>query len=177
MKPDSPIPPPLPPVPIAITRARPRDFLEIAALDRVAWQQNRQPEYIPDGEHVWRIWCEFSLVYAARNQDRLVGVILAFPCLNDRFCVHKVMVAQDCRGMGIGSRLFAALLEEIDRRDVAAFLTVDPTNANAIALYQKWGFSERILVPGFYRPEEDRLVLTRPAVPNAHVRGRRPPSP
>ena len=161
MKAHAPISPSSLPAPIVVDRAQPRDFLEIAALDRVAWQQNRNPEFIPDGEHVWRIWCEFALVYTARNDGRLAGVILAFPCVDSRFCVHKVMVAQECRGQGLGSRLFAILLEELDRRGVAAFLTVDPVNSAAIALYEKWGFSERVLVPGFYRPEEDRLVLTR----------------
>ena len=36
-----------------IQRAETRDFLEIAKLDREAWAQNRNSEYIPDGEHVW----------------------------------------------------------------------------------------------------------------------------
>ena len=37
-----------------ITRAKAGEFLEIAALDREAWKQNRNSEFIPDGEHVWR---------------------------------------------------------------------------------------------------------------------------
>ena len=148
---------------VRVARARPRDFLAIAALDRVAWRQNRHPEFIPDGEHVWRMWCEFALVYVARRGARLAGVILAFPTLDGRFCVHKVMVARPCRGQGIGSRLFAVLLKELDRRGVAAFLTADPVNAAAVALYAKWGFRRRKLVNGFYRHNEDRLVLTRPA--------------
>ena len=62
-----------------ITRATAADFLDVAALDRVAWAQNDQSEFIPDGEHVWRVWCELALVYVARRSGRLLGAILAFP--------------------------------------------------------------------------------------------------
>jgi len=148
-----------------IDRAAPSDFQDIAALDRVAWRDNRHGTYIPDGEHAWRIWCEHALTYVARDAGRVVGAILAFPCLDRRFCVHKAMVAADCRRRGIGSALFEILLVELDRRGAAAFLTVDPANAAGIALYEKWGFTGRTLVHGYYRPQEDRYVMTRPPHP------------
>jgi len=146
---------------IQIDAAKPNDFLAVAALDRVAWLKNRNPEFIPDGEHVWRIWCEHALTFVARDGDNIVAAILAFPCVAGMYCVHKVMVAESCRGQGLGSKLFEALLTEIDRRGVDAFLTVDPVNQNAIKLYEKWGFTEKTFVPGFYRANEDRFVLMR----------------
>ena len=75
--------------------------------------------------------------------------------------MHKVFVSSSCRGAGIGSALFAMLLKEIDKEGAEAFLTVDPENAAAIALYTKWGFTDKKYVSGYYRAEEDRLVLTR----------------
>ena len=147
---------------IVITPARPSDFLAIARLDREAWAQNRNSEYIPDGEHVWRLWTEHALVFCAWEGEVLVGAVLAFPTLTDGlFCVHKVFVDHAFRGRGIGSDLFAAVLEACDELGVACFLTVDPVNEGAIALYEKWGFTDRQFVKGYYRPEEDRLVLTR----------------
>jgi ribosomal protein S18 acetylase RimI-like enzyme len=148
-----------------IGRAIPSDFADIAALDRVAWRTSHHGTYIPDGEHAWRIWCEHALTYVARDGGRVVGAILAFPCLDGRFCLHKVMVARDRRGRGIGSDLFRALLAELDGREAATFLTVSPANAAALALYEKWGFTGRKLVHGYYRPQEDRYVMTRPPQP------------
>lgn len=147
-----------------ITPATPADFLPIAALDREIWKGVPHGEVIPDGEHVWRIWCESALVYVARDEaGGVAGAILAFPGVDGVFCVHKVMVADGHRGQGLGSLLFAVLLKEIDQRKATCFLTVSPENPAAIALYRKWGFTQEEYVEGFYRESEHRFVLTRPA--------------
>lgn len=144
--------------------ARDRDFLAIAALDRCAWNGNRCPEFIPDGEHAWRIWTGGAHVLVARAGDAMVGAILAFPVLDGTQCVHKVMVDAAWRGRGIGTRLFEMLLASLDAAGgTPCWLTVDPANAAALRLYEKLGFSERRFVAGYYRAEEDRYVLTRPA--------------
>ncbi len=138
------------------------DFLGVAALDRVAWQDQAESSFIPDGEHSWRIWCEHSVVVVAKTQEgHIVGAVLAFPCLDGSFCLHKVMVDRSHRGCGLGGKLFAALFQILDQRNVDCFLTVDPKNSNAVRLYRKWGFLEERFVAGYYRPTEDRLVLTR----------------
>jgi ribosomal protein S18 acetylase RimI-like enzyme len=159
-----------------IRRAGIYDFMAIASLDRRAWAQNRNAEFIPDGEHVWRLWVEHGLVFCAvasqgngvrpgmdvRSEGELVGAIVAFPCLSGAFCVHKAFVEAAYRGQRIGTRLFEALLNELDRLGADTFLTVDPINEAGIRLYERWGFVERRFVPGFYRSHEDRYVLTRP---------------
>jgi len=147
---------------VVIRRANSKDFLQIAVLDRIAWQKNRNSEYIPDGEHAWRLWVEHALVYCAEvNTGQIIGAILAFPCINGKYCVHKVFVDEKFRGRGIGSKLFKTLLEEIDRIGVETFLTVDPANQPALTLYEKWGFTGKDLIRGFYRENEDRYVMTR----------------
>jgi len=148
-----------------ITRAEPNDFLAIAELDRQAWKQNRFPDRIPDGEHVWRIWTEQALVFCARATESniILGAVVAFPCLDGSFCLHKVFVCPDSRGRGIGAQLCESILEELDRRRTTVFLTVDPANRRALRLYRRWGFLPRAFVPGYYRPEEDRHVLVRSA--------------
>lgn len=137
------------------------EFLAIAELDREAWKLNRNSEFIPDGEHVWRLWVEHALVFLAKEANVIIGAILAFPCISKKWCVHKVFVRQDKRDLGIGTKLFDELLKEIDKIGVDCFLTVDPINDSAIRLYEKWGFTEREFVKGYYRPNEDRFVLTR----------------
>jgi phosphinothricin acetyltransferase len=149
---------------IIIEAAAPDDFISIAKLDRMAWLKTADGEFIPDGEHVWRIWCEHALTFVARDPEGVVvAVVVAFPCVNSSYCLHKVMVAEALRGQGFGSRLFAVLFEELDRRKADCFLTVAPSNANAVKLYRNWGFVEEIFVSGYYRKTEDRLVLTRRA--------------
>ena len=146
---------------IRIQKAKIENFLNIAQLDRKAWKQNRSSKFIPDGEHAWRLWVENALVHCAKKDGKIVGAILAFPCLSGDFCIHKVFVKPGCRKMKIGTRLFKKLLRDLDERGAHSFLTVDPLNKSALALYMKWGFTERTFVKGFYRENEDRFVLKR----------------
>ncbi|RVU85944.1 N-acetyltransferase [Leucothrix sargassi] len=146
-----------------LKRAEPNDFLDIAALDRIAWKDNPSAEFIPDGEHVWRVWVEHALVYVAKENDTLVGAVVAFPCLSGDFFLHKVFVDLNYRGQGIAPQLFELLFSELDESEGACSLTVDPVNESAIQLYTNWGFSQREFVKGYYRDNEDRYVLTRPS--------------
>ncbi len=143
------------------------DFLEIAALDRAAWQSNHHAEFIPDGEHAWRIWCEHSVMYTARCEEEIVGAILAFQCENGVYCLHKVMVSQEYRGKGIAGLLFKALFNDLDAKKVDSFLTVDPLNKVALALYKKLGYRIKELVAGYYRSHEDRYLMLRKPAHNA----------
>jgi ribosomal protein S18 acetylase RimI-like enzyme len=147
--------------PMQIRRTVPTDFLAIAALDREAWKEGENAEFIPDGEHIWRLWTEHAIMFCAEVDVQIVGAIVAFPCLDGRYCLHKVFVKRDFRDKGIGSQLFEVLLQEIDEKGVSVFLTVSPGNEAAIALYEKWGFDRRELVKGYYREVEDRYVLSR----------------
>lgn len=142
-----------------IRRAVPADFSELATLDREVWQNF---EFIPDGEHVWRIWTEHAVVFCAEVDSRIVGAILAFPCVSGSYCIHKVFVKDEFRGKGLGSQLVELLLTDLDKENLVCFLTVDPANKAATTLYEKWGFTERKFVKGYYRSDEDRYVLSRP---------------
>ena len=144
-----------------IRKAVVSDFVGVADLDRRAWDAYPQPEIIPDGEHVWRLWIEHGLVFCAEDGGGIIGAIVAFACRSGPYCVHKAFVERERRGQRIGTELFRALLRELDEIGVDAFLTVNPTNEAAIRLYERWGFIERQFVRGYYRPSEDRYVLTR----------------
>jgi len=146
-----------------IRPATERDFLAVAALDRRAWLRNRNGRFVPDGEHVWRTWCESATAFVAAEGDVVVGASVAFPLGDGRYWVHKVFVEEDRRGEGVGTRLLEALIEELDRLGVGASLTVDPQNDAALRMYERLGFTEKRFVKGYYRGEEDRFVLTRPA--------------
>jgi len=140
----------------------PRDFLGIAALDRVVWT-GAHDQFIPDGEHVWRVWCEYALVMVAESAtlpagpwSPIAGAALTFPTVGGELFLHKIFVHPACAGLGIGTALLQAMLAEAD---APVLLTVNPANARAQALYRKLGFTVRAEVQGYYRPEEDRLVM------------------
>lgn len=143
-----------------IKPAEPADFLEVAALDRTAWPE--EPDtFIPDGEHAWRLWCEYATVLIAvvpqKGQTQLLaGALLMFPTNTGETFLHKIMVHPDYRGQGIGSALMKQALQ--DARDVV-LLTVNPENSPAVRLYESFGFQIRTRVDGYYRPHEHRLIM------------------
>jgi len=143
-----------------IKLAQPGHFLDVAALDRIAWPD--EPDtYIPDGEHAWRLWCEYATVLIAvesqTDQRELVtGTLLMFPTNTSEIFLHKIMVHPDYRSKGIGSALMQQALQ--DAQDVV-LLTVNPENTPAVKLYESFGFNVRTRVEGYYRPHEHRLIM------------------
>lgn len=146
-----------------IVEAQADEFLDIAALDRIAWP-DLNDTFIPDGEHIWRVWCDHATLLVARVIDRdplsasnnVAGALVMFPTRDGELFLHKVMVHPICRGKGIGTALMEAALAAAK---VPVLLTVDPLNASAVALYERFGFGVREQIDGFYRPHEDRLIM------------------
>ena len=148
-----------------IKKALPEDFLEIAALDRIAWP--KEPDtFIPDGEHAWRLWSEYATILIAQcseenRQNRLAGALLMFPTNTEETILHKIMVHPDFRGQGIGSALMKQALQSANE---VVLLTVNPDNTPAVRLYESFGFQIRTRIEGYYRPHEHRLLMEfRPA--------------
>ncbi|MCH9652374.1 MAG: GNAT family N-acetyltransferase [Planctomycetes bacterium] len=143
-----------------IKQASPEDFLEIAALDRLAWPE--EPDtFIPDGEHAWRLWSEYATILIAESSDenqqsRLAGALLMFPTNTNETILHKIMVHPDFRGQGIGSALMKQALQSATE---VVLLTVNPDNTPAVRLYESFGFQIRTRIEGYYRPHEHRLLM------------------
>ena len=145
-----------------IERAVPIDFLAVSALDRIAWL-HLGDTYIPDGEHAWRIWCEYATVLVGRHKSkplkdsgRIAGALVMFPTKAHELFLHKIMVHPHRRGAGLGSALMRSAL---DQTDAPVLLTVDPANEAALQLYRNFGFAVREHVEGYYRPHEHRNVM------------------
>ena len=143
------------------------DFLPIAALDRIAWSGDA----IADGEHTWRIWCEYASVFIIRLRTRqpsgtagIAGALVLLPTNQEELFLHKMMVHPDARGQGMGTALMQAALAQAR---AAVLLTVDPNNQAAVTLYRKHGFVVREHVRGYYRAHEDRYLMVRPAANDA----------
>lgn len=150
-------------MPIQIEAAQATDYLNVAALDRLAWPI--VPDvFIPDGEHIWRVWSDTATLLVARRiaepplrESRdIAGALVQFPTKRGELFLHKIMVHPDCRGTGVGTEL---MTEALAQADVPVLLTVDPNNAPAVKLYQSLGFTVREHIRGFYRPHEDRYLM------------------
>lgn len=124
-----------------VRRAEVKEFLEIAHLDRLAWKDNRNSDYIPDGEHIWRHWVEYSTVFAISIESRIVGAaILLRPMKARCTSFHKFFVEKIS---GIGNCLFAEIAGFLDRKNCDCMLTTDPLNSRMIHLCEKFGFSRK----------------------------------
>jgi [ribosomal protein S18]-alanine N-acetyltransferase len=146
-----------------ISAARIDEFLDVAALDRIAWP-NMNDTFIPDGEHIWRVWCDHATLLVARVTERepfsetheIAGALVMFPSQSGELFLHKIMVHPVCRSKGVGTSLMNTALSGTR---VPVLLTVDPENSAAVALYERFGFRTRERIDGYYRPHEDRLIM------------------
>ena len=146
-----------------IRPAQTDEFLDVAALDRIAWPI-MDDTFIPAGEHIWRVWCDYANLLLAAVHDReplsesnsVAGALVMFPTKQHEQVLHKIMVHPICRGHGIGKAL---MQEALDGARVPVILTVDPENTPAVQLYEQFGFRIRERIDGYYRPHEDRLIM------------------
>ena len=75
----------------------------------------------------------------------------------------NIAVHPDFRRQGVARALILALTEELKKRGSHCLtLEVRASNAPAIALYEKLGFSQAGLRKNYYRdPKEDALILRK----------------
>lgn len=103
-----------------------------------------------------------AVFLAAVEGERLLGYcgmhFAAGECYMD-----NVAVSPERRREGVGERLISALIEAAKERG-GEFLSLEvrPSNAGAIALYERLGFREAGRRKDFYTaPREDALLLTK----------------
>lgn len=102
------------------------------------------------------------LYLAAVDGDTLVGYIGVQMVLHDEGYINNVAVRPEYRRRGIASALISLLIEQ-GREIGLAFLTLEvrESNAPAIAIYEKLGFSPVGRRRNYYRkPREDAILMT-----------------
>lgn len=77
--------------------------------------------------------------------------------------VMNLAVSPDCRRQGIGAKLLDSMAALLHRQRIETlFLEVRPSNAAAIALYERSGFVQVGRRPKYYvNPTEDALILRK----------------
>lgn len=93
-----------------------------------------------------------------------VAAYIFFRRIADEVHIFRIAVALAWRRRGMGARLVDACLQAAGRDGAcAALLEVRPSNAEAVALYQKFGFRVVATRPGYYPDRrEDALILQKP---------------
>ncbi|MCI8531761.1 MAG: ribosomal protein S18-alanine N-acetyltransferase [Lachnospiraceae bacterium] len=77
--------------------------------------------------------------------------------------ITNVVLAEECRGAGLGKALVAALLEEGEKRGIREFtLEVRVSNTLAVHVYEALGFVKEGIRKRFYeKPSEDAWIMWR----------------
>ena len=77
--------------------------------------------------------------------------------------ITNVVLAEECRGAGLGKALVAALLEEGGKRGIREFtLEVRVSNTLAVHVYEALGFVKEGIRKRFYeKPSEDAWIMWR----------------
>lgn len=103
-------------------------------------------------------------VYAALDDaDTLMGYLFLTQVM-DVADVDNIAVAPAFRRQGVASLLLETAL---DGMDAEVFLEVRASNAPAIALYQKFGFTQCGIRRNYYeKPREDALLMKRERDPH-----------
>ena len=76
--------------------------------------------------------------------------------------IGNICVLPEYRGMGVGKSLLNALMDELKSRGIlTVFLEVESDNTNAIALYEKAGFTRYNSRKDYYGEGRDAMLYRR----------------
>ena len=106
---------------------------------------------------------EKNIFLVAENENGCILGYVGMMFVLDEGYISNIAVAPGFRRQGVGD----ALLAELERRCLAArlsFMTLEvrESNAPAIALYSKHGFTAVGLRPNYYeKPRENALLMTK----------------
>lgn len=130
---------------------------QVAALEKLCfsdpWSENSVASELKN---------ELSLWLVALNGDTVIGYVGSQSVLGESDMMN-VAVHPDYRRRGIAEKLILQLISALKAKgNYCLSLEVRATNAPAIALYEKLGFSQVGRRPNYYRnPKEDACILRK----------------
>ncbi len=100
----------------------------------------------------------FSVGLVAKLEGKIVGYCLAW-IVDDTCEIHRIGVAENLQGKGVGRKLLTSLLEISRKRGVKqAILEVSEKNKKAISFYRNLGFSGISERKNYYGKEKALLM-------------------
>ena len=142
---------------MTITEMNATHVPQVAELERICFADPWSEKSVASElDNKWALWL------VALDDDKVAGYIGSQTSI-DETDVMNVAVHPDCRRRGIAEMLINALVAELKNRGShALMLEVRASNAPAIALYEKLGFSQVGCRKNYYRnPKEDALILRK----------------
>lgn len=131
------------------------DVPAVSRLEEAAFSMPWSPEAFLD-----MVDREDSLYVTAMIEGEPVGCCGVTNACGDGD-INNVVVAEDCRCLGIGRQMLIALMEWGREMGICNYtLEVRVSNAAAIHLYEGLGFVSAGIRPGFYeKPREDAMIM------------------
>lgn len=142
---------------ITIRNMRPEDIPQIAALDAACfslpWPEEAFASELRNALSLWLV---------AMDGETVAGYVGSQSVMGEADMMN-LAVAPAYRRTGIAQSLVHGLLDALADRKVSSLtLEVRASNADAIALYDKLGFSQVGRRPRYYeKPREDALILRK----------------
>lgn len=142
---------------LIVREARPADLEEIAELEVRCFSAPWSREAL---EHDM-ISNAMSKYIVAEFEGKVVGYMGFWNIVNEAH-VNNVAVSPDYRRLHIGSAIIDTFLKFCDEKGFyGETLEVRVSNSPAIGLYEKFGFEEAGVRPGYYEDGEDALIMWR----------------
>jgi len=140
-----------------IRRMKKEDILQLAELEKLCFSD---PWSISAFEY--ELKNPLSVWLVAAEGDQVAGYVGSQTVI-DESDMMNIAVAPAYRRQGIGEKLIDALILQLTERGSHSLtLEVRASNAPAIALYDKHGFTQVGRRPNYYRnPKEDALILRK----------------
>lgn len=147
-----------PPAGIVITRMRADHLDDLAALERAAF--SRPWSYDALAEELQNPLAVFFV--AEDTQTHHAAGYIGMYHIIDEGDIANLAVYPGCRRRGIASALLKAAAEYAESHKVVRLtLEVRVSNAPAIGLYERFGFTRDGIRPGFYdSPKEDAAIYS-----------------
>ena len=148
---------------VQITQATEKDCQDVASFLATALPESwRQPE-LPDRAQIQRVLSHnASILMIARQEDTVVGLALGwcFPnavAQGDSVMLDELLVASDCRGIGIGTELvkaFTKTARQLGKAPIEVWATTDYPDELAATPFARTGGQQGELLRQFDWPRE-----------------------
>ena len=141
---------------LSIERMRPLDLDDVLAIERASFSMPwSRGAFLYEMEQNQVARC-----FVVREVDRVVGYVCLWE-MADELHITNIAVHPSVRRRGIGRTLLARVLDDARQRALRlVVLEVRPSNAEALALYESFGFRVVGRRRGYYYDTgEDALVM------------------
>lgn len=138
-----------------VRRAELSDVPRIAEIEKEAFSESWSEDMIKS------CFCDEKDVFVLEGEGGVHGFSVLDRTLGDEAELHNIALSREMRGRRLSGLLMDSMLDSAREKGIMRImLEVRVSNASAIALYSKYGFTKVGLRPGYYRhPTEDAYLM------------------